>query len=109
MSAWRAARFSSDQSVAPGMTDSDHSKKRSQSSSGIPSSVLMMKRGNGTETDSTKSIVLPAAIRSTSGFARRRTSSSSARMRPGAKPGCTSLRYTACSGGSVCIIVGGVT
>ena len=28
-------------------------------------------------------------------------------MRPGANPGWTSFRYTVCSGGSVCIIVGG--
>ncbi len=42
MSAWSSARFSSDQSVAPGMTASDHSKNRFQSSSGIPSRALMM-------------------------------------------------------------------
>ena len=65
----RAMRSSSGQSVAPGMTASDHRKNRGHSSSGTPSS------------DSTRAESRPV-----------RTPSSRARMKLGRKPGCTRLR-----------------
>jgi len=67
----------------------------------------MIETGNGIATSAVKSTTSPARKRSTKLAARARMRVSIARITCGAKPGCTSFRYRECSGGSVCIIVGG--
>ena len=67
----------------------------------------MIWSGNGTDTAATKSTGSPACTSSSNAPAPAAHVSSSARITLGPKPGCTSLRYAVCAGGSVCIIVGG--
>ena len=104
-----SAMRSCGQSVAPGMAASDHSKNRGQSSSGTPSRSLITRSGNGTASSPTTSTASPAGSAATARRARARMTSSSLRITDGANAGCTSLRYRVWAGGSVCIIVGGVS
>ncbi len=64
--------------------------------------------GRGTANSDTMSTGTPGSSRSTNVLVRARTASSSPRMNFGRKPGCTRARYRVWSGGSVCMMVGGV-
>ena len=63
MSPLRRARSSSGQSVAPGMTASDHRKNVGHSSSGTPSRSLMTCSGRGTASSATTSTGTPGSMR----------------------------------------------
>ena len=69
----------------------------------------MIRRGKGTDTAWTKSTGSPSCTRSKRSSRRSRATGTSAFISEGLKPGCTSFRYAVCSGGSVCIIVGGLS
>ena len=85
-------RRSSGQSVAPGITASDHSHSRRQSSRGSPSRSQITWSGKGTATVSTNSVVVPGAMLSISSVTARRTMGSKARVSDGLKAGCTIAR-----------------
>ncbi len=90
------------------MTASDHRKNCGHSSSGMPIRSLITWSGRGTATSDTMSTGSPGSIPATRARVRSRTPLSSVRMKEGRKPGCTRPRYRVWSGGSVCIMVGGV-
>ena len=69
----------------------------------------MMRSGNGTDTCSTTSTGSPARMPSVRSTSRPLATGTSAFISDGLKAGWTCLRYAVCSGGSVCIIVGGLS
>ncbi len=91
------------------MTASDQSKKRGHCDPSTPSSSQITCSGNGMESVSTTSNATPLSMREISAVAFAVTPSSIRRTIDGLKPGCTSRRYRVCCGGSVCIMVGGVS
>ena len=104
-----AARCSSVCSVSPGITASDHSKKRGHCEPSTPSSSQITCSGNGMDRSCTTSSAAPDWMAEVSSAAFAVTPASISRTIDGLKPGCTIRRYRVCCGGSVCIIVGGVS
>ena len=88
----RSPRSSSDRSLSPGMTASDHSKNRGHCDPSTPSSSQITRSGKGMDSAGTTSIASPAWIGSSSSRAFAVTPASISRTIDGLNPGWTSRR-----------------
>ena len=88
----RSPRSSSDRSLSPGITASDHSKKRGHCEPSTPRSSQITCSGNGMDSACTTSIASPLWMGSMSARAFAVTPASISRTIDGLNPGWTSRR-----------------